>query len=356
MRLLHLRRAAPVVALLGFAAAPSLAAIPAALLPVQDRAGDAAAAAALAGAMRARLAEEHDLATQEVLRDALRDRRLRNVEAVPPAALADLAAAVGVDRLFALTLHHALGEPTPALVASCRAYDGATGEVAAAAFAGGSGLDGRTLLGLGVAATFDEVAARLARELVAQLARNGGRSGAGGGRRSGGKWLAAPVAILPLGTIAEGGGAAEAEAATEALRASLADLGVATLSANLVAETLRRERVLAWGELALPAREALAAAGAATVLTGALESWETRGDGLEPEPVAGLSLRLLDAAGGRILWTGAAEGRGWDRSLPFRLGRDYDHGTLISRLTDRLVTRLVDGDGRVEPDTTRSLR
>jgi TolB-like protein len=316
-----------------------------ALLPVQDRSGDSAAVRAVEEALARGLAGRHELVGRERLRDALRARRVRSVDDAPPEVLQALGRELGAERFVTAIVHLAEREACPRLAVSARSYDAATGELDWAGFEAGSGLDGRRLLGLGAIGELELLAERIAHRLIDGLAAGleaselapAARAGA-----SGGAPVLGAVAVVPLAGLAESDATRAAETATEIVRAVLARRGVPVLSPNRVAESLRRERVLAWGALDVPVRDALAAAGAELLLTGTVEAWEAAGDGFEPEPVVAVALRLLDARSGRILWTGALERRGWDRQGLFRLGRIHDHGTLGERMIDELVETMIE--------------
>lgn len=318
-----------------------------ALLPVQDRAGDSGVARAVELVVARELADRHEVLDPEGLRDALRRRRIRSVDDTPPEALRELAAEVGAGRLVTLVLHLAERDLTPRLALSGRSYDGATGEVAWAGFESGSGLDGRTLLGLGVVEEAEELAARLARRLVEGLET--------GPTASSGEPTVAVLPLSgPLSGSSEDSGTAAAETATEIVRAALVGRGVTVVSPNRVFRALYGrpgdEAAVGWGAVDAGTRRALREEGADLVVTGSVERWETSGDGFEPEPVVTVALRAVDAGSGRILWTGARDRRGWDGETVFRLGRVYDHGTLARRTIGGLVERMLEQTaGRTTP-------
>lgn len=308
-----------------------------ALLPVQDRAGDAAVVRVVAAVLAEELSVRHDVLDPEELRDALRRRRIRSVDDTPPAELRELAAEVGAERFLAVVVHLVEREVTPRLALSARSYDAATGELGWAGFESGSGLDSRGLLGLGTVTEAEVLAERLARRLVGRLAAAGAGTAADG---------PGVVALVPLSGLAETDATRAAETATEIARAALVGRGVPVLSPNLAWEGLylRRggEPLGGWGLVDAATRRAFVEAGAELIVTGSVERWETAGDGFEPEPVVTVALRALDAESGRIVWTGALDRRGWDGETAFRLGRIWDHGTLAARLIERLTERMLD--------------
>ncbi|MFP3938839.1 MAG: hypothetical protein ACLF0P_00905 [Thermoanaerobaculia bacterium] len=308
-----------------------------ALLPVQDRAGDAAVARAVEEALVAGLGAEHRLVAAERLRDALRRGRIRNLDDAPPEVLRGLADELGAERLITAVVHLAERDLTPRVAASARSYHGATGALDAAAFESAAGLDGRTFLGLGVIEEPERLAAGVGRGLLAGLEPDR-RSRREGAAASGD--LPA-VALVPLAGLSGPDATRAAETATEVVRSVLERRGYRVLPPNRTAAAVRSlsgpERVDAWGAVPEPLRRALRDEGAGLVVTGAVEAWEVGGDGFEPEPVVAVALRALDARTGRILWTGGAERRGWDRQGPFRLGRVYDRGSLAERIVEGLV-------------------
>ncbi|HSL82892.1 MAG TPA: GNA1162 family protein, partial [Thermoanaerobaculia bacterium] len=206
----------------------------------------------------------------------------------------------------------------------------------------------RGLLGLGVVETLEP----LAEEVAGRLLRGMGSGGAARGPRGDG---AAVVALVPLSSLSETDATRAAETVTEAVRAALQEAGVRVLSPNRVADALRGARVFAWGALDAAVRRPLAEAGADLLLTGSVEAWDARGDGLEPEPVVAVALRAVDARTGRIVWTGALDRRGWDRQGLFRLGRVHDHGSLAAGIAERLVAGLAAPGGVLAPSAVNTV-
>lgn len=317
-----------------------------ALLPVQDRAGDAAVARAMDEVLESALAERFRLVDRRRLRDAQRRGRVRSLDDASPEVLRGLAKELGAERLVTAVLHRVERDLSPRLAASARSYDGATGELDAAAFESASGLDGRTVFGLGVIEAPERLAEAVGRKLLESLEAPlpVDRLAPGVPAPAGGR--VPVVALVPLAGLSGPDATRAAETATEVVRAVLAREGYRLLSPNRAAVAVRSlsgaERVDAWGAVPVPLRRALRREGAALVVTGAVEVWEVGGDGFEPEPVVAVALRALDAETGRILWTGGAERRGWDRQGPFRLGRIYDRGSLAERIVEELVVGLSD--------------
>jgi TolB-like protein len=160
--------------------------------------------------------------------------------------------------------------------------------------------------------------------------------------------------VLPFASVAAGEATGAADAATQATLAALHRRGVPVVSPNRVAQVLFRHRAFRWGGVDADTRQALAAeVGAASIVTGVVEAWEVAGDELEPEPEVTLALRLVDAASGRIAWTGARERSGWDGEGPFRLGRVYARGALLEGIVDDLMGPLLSGRPTARKGTLR---
>lgn len=316
-----------------------------ALAPLDDRQGDRSAAAAAEAAVRDELEAAYDLVAPERLRDAQRRGRIRSVDDATVDELAGLGRETGAGRIVTVTLHQAVRRTVPRIALSARAYDAATGTLVWAGFESTSGLDGRTVLGLGVIDDLDELAARSARRLMGDyLDAVGGRAPrrAIRNRRSAGAERFGRVAVIPLGAAADRAGTNAAETATEALRAVLFRAGFDLASPVHTAEALRELRFTGWGGIDAPSRLALGRAlGVDHLITGSVESFEMGGGEEEPEPRVALGLRLLDAATGRIVWTGGGERRGWDAQGPFRTGRTYARGDLAERMIRTAVERLL---------------
>ena len=313
-----------------------------ALLPLKQRARNAEAAAAVEIALELQLTAFGEVARGEVARSALRRLRLRDPEIASPDVLRELATELGAAWLVAATLHDVSTHPVPDLAVSMRLYDGTSGQLVWAGFQGRSGLDGRSVLGLGVLTSLDAVSAELVRRLLEE-APIGGDPNARTPRRSDpvshselGK-----LAIVPFTSYVAQDALAVAEAATEAVRAVLFRAGAELASASCVHESLRRQRAQAWGELAVDTREYLASTcGASHLLTGSVEHWDRAGSGLEPEPEIALSVRLLDAQTGQIQWMDSREAAGWDRGSFFGLRRVFSRGVLLDKLLADLIKTL----------------
>jgi len=313
-----------------------------ALFPTQNRAGDSAAVAVVDQTLRDELSRLGRLIGPEQTRDALRRLRIRNGDRAAPALLQQLGEELAADWLVLATFHDADRRLVPRLTVSARVYAQATGELVWVGFQGGSGIDGRKLLGLGAIQELEGLVPVVVRKLLRNLpgdprevkATSSGRqrfSGSGLGK----------VAVVPLAGATARRGTPNAETVTEAMRARLFADGVDLVSPNTSYEALRRLQGGQWGGVTAVTRTALhETAGADTILTGAVEAYAVGGSELEPEPRVAIAMRLLDAATGDILWTGWLERSGWDRGGPFGLGRIYSRGALTENIVETLAQRL----------------
>ena len=221
---------------------------------------------------------------------------------------------------------------------SARAY--VEGELRWVGFRAASGLDRRTLLGMGVETDLEALtlaaADRLMAELEKALASPGGGGTLGRAGATEGRW-----ALLPFTGLTSRSATANAETVTEAARAAALEQGISLLSPNRVSELLRQQRVVRWDQLTEDVRTSLLAdGGAEVILTGSVEIYEA-GGGPEPEPEVSVAMSLVDTATGNTLWSGALERRARDLERPFGLGRIFSHGALAQRLVTRLTNRLL---------------
>jgi hypothetical protein len=128
---------------------------------------------------------------------------------------------------------------------------------------------------------------------------------------------------------------------TEVVRDVGQELGLQFISPNIISGILRRQETLIWGGATRELREALVTeCDAGAILTGAVEIYEVTGSETAPEPRVGISLRLVDAATGNILWTGASERSGFHKKGPFGAGRIHSRGELARQLTKKLLVEL----------------
>jgi TolB-like protein len=329
-----------VASLVGVAPAPAEVI---AMLPVQNRAGDRPATSAVTVALRSELESRGEVVTESTTRDALRRLRVRNGDAASPEVLRGLAAELAADWLVSSSVHDAERRDVPRLAISIRAYRGATGELLWSGFEGCSGLDSRKALGLGAVSELEALAPRVVKRLSEGFGEATGAAGPGSSRTRG----AAPaypgsVAIVPFASTTRRRAALSAETVTEAARAVAIARGIRTVSPNCASDVLRRQGEIRWGAVDAPTRTALRTnCGADLILTGKVEVYDVGGAQLEPEPRVTVAMRLVDAESGRIVWTGAAEREGWDRSRLFRAGRIHSRGELAERLLDDLTKSLL---------------
>jgi len=314
-----------------------------ALLPIQDRAGDDRAVAAVEQALLLQLEEGAQVLDRDRTRGVLRRMRLRNVDAVPQRVIEQLATELGADWLVSATVHDAERRIAPRLTLSARVYRGSTGEPSWIGFVGGSGLDGRSVLGLGVISELEALVPHVVKRLELKLEgdqtdngdenlRSRNPAGASLGR----------LAIVPFAGLTPRRATANSETLTEASRAALHDAGVSLVSPGCTSEALRHHRRFRWGGVDSETGGLLRGVCAAdSILTGSVERYDVGGAQAEPEPRVALSLRLLDAETGAIIWTGALERRGWGRQGLFGLGRVHSRGDLTEAMMQSLIRRLV---------------
>jgi hypothetical protein len=125
------------------------------------------------------------------------------------------------------------------------------------------------------------------------------------------------------------------------VRAQLFRSGIDVVSPNLAFDILRQQQSGRWDGVTARTWSALRSlAGADTILTGEVESYELGGSEFAPRPRVVLAMRLLDAATGRILWTGSLERTGWDSQSLLGFGRIYSRGALTQRIVSILTKRL----------------
>lgn len=319
------------------AGAAELRAEPLAWIAFSSASRDAETTAVTREAVREVLDRSTELVDPDATRDALRTMRLRAPDSASTETLSRLASELGARWLLTVALHDAPSGPVPDLSLGARLYDGETGRLAVAGFAGLSGLDDRGLLGVGTIDHVAELAPRAASRLLEPLLEEAARE-----RTSAAGSLPLPrLAVVPFTSTTRQDGFVVAAAATEALRARLLARGGTLAEPGCVREGLRRREVVHWGELTAGSREAIRrACGVERMVTGAVERWEVVGSGEAPEPIVAVALRLVDAADGQVLWAGSLEARGWGHPGWFGLRRVFSRGRLLEALMDRLTAGL----------------
>jgi TolB-like protein len=322
--------------------AGSAGAIVIALFPIQNSAGDSAAAATADQILRFELSNYGSLVGPERTRDALRRLRLRNGDHAAPALLRLLGKELAADWLVSVSLHDTERRAVPRLTMSLRIYSSATGELLWMDFRGASGIDRRKLLGLGTIDEMDELIPFAVRDLLEELPTSTETSLPTGTQDDLESSLTlGKVAVVPFDGSTKQWATRNAETVTEAVRAQLFRSGVVLVSPNLSHEILRQQQSGRWEGVTARTWTALHAdAGADTILTGEVETYEVGGSESEPRPRVALAMRLLDARTGRILWTGSLERTGWDGQGLLGLGRIRSRGALTVRMTEILAARL----------------
>lgn len=326
-------------------AVASSASLRLAIAPLKRAVGTAEVAAAVESSLSAQLSEYGGVIGIGDTRDALRRLRLRDIDSTSSERLAELAEELEFDWLVVASLHDARSEPVADLALSMRFYE-RSGNLVWSEFLGRSGLDGETTLGFGTVDSVENLAPVVVERLLDESPI--GDQVRRGSRRSKPRDVGAlgAIALLPLTSYVEYEALLVADAATEAARAVLRRSGVALASPSCVRESMRLQWARNWGELPVEARRAIQEdCGAERILTGAVEQWDVRGTGLVPKPEVSLSLRLLDAVSGRILWMDSREATGWDSGGLFGRGRIYSRGVLLDDLLTDLTRSLIRFDG-----------
>lgn len=313
-----------------------------ALLAVQNAAGDLEAASAIDQTLRFELSRFGSLLGPERTRDALRRLRIRSGDRAAPALLRLLGEELAADWLVSASLHDTERRAVPRLTMSIRIYSSVTGNLLWTGFRGSSGIDRRKVLGLGTIDEMEQLVPVVVRDLLEELpasAESPSPASSQDGRKS--RSNLGRVAVVPFDGSTKYRPTLNAETITEAVRAQLYGSGVDLVSPNLSHEILRQQQGGRWEGVTAGSRTALHTdAGADTILTGEVETYELGGSEFEPRPRVAFAMRLLDAGTGRILWTGALERSGWDGQGLFGLGRIYSRGALAERMSEILAKRL----------------
>lgn len=312
---------------------------PAALLPLQNQAGHLEAGQALHQEVQRELELRLSLARAESVRNVMRSLRIRSAADLSADRIRRVQPALQTEWLIFITLHDVNLRVVPALTASAQVFRAETGELYWSGLVGRSGLKGLPWLGLGVTHHLPDLAREVGLQLAADIADAlsspsvaSAQAALDDGRK---------LALVPLAGLTPKQGTANAATVTEAVRDISQELGLQLVSPNRISEILRRQGVLRWGEADRALREELVSAYAVSaILTGAVEVYEVTGGTTAPEPRVEISLRLVDAATGNILWSGAIERSGSHRKGPFGAGRVHSRGELAQRLTKELLTNL----------------
>jgi TolB-like protein len=335
-----------------------------ALLPLQDRVGDPVLASTVQETLRGELMGRYTLVDRVRLRDALRRLRLRDISLASADILGQLAEDVSVDWFFSATLHMAtetelsratqafIGaatEPVPQIILSARVFrivSSDPGRIEAdfawAGFVSASGLDRRSVLGLGVVEDPELLAGETAQRLVAAFLepeRVDAPSPDRGGflRDTLSTEEMGTVAVLPFEGVSDREANIAADTVTQLALAVLQENGIRISLPGEVNQILRRRGILLRGEIDSVTRDALREGGIDHILTGTVENWEVRRRGTEPEPRVSFGARLLDAASGQILWMNGQDREGWDGLNLFGTRRTHSKGRLAQQMMRSLV-------------------
>ena len=309
------------------------------LLSIEDRVGDPEVTAAVETALRAELSALGSVIERDRTRAVLRRLRLRRLEDAEPRLLERLASELEADWLVDVSLQEVQREPA-ALTLAARAIRGVSGSEIRHALISSTGIEGLHLMGLGLIHELVPLVEREMPRLVSQLALDqsslSSPRGTRGRRREVSLWTKR-IAVIPLTSPLSVDASAAATAGTKALHRVLQEEGMEAVSENAVAALLRRHRSTRWGQLDRGTRASIARElGADVILTGSVDAF-TAGWSVEPRPRVAVALRALDAATGRIVWSGELERDGWYRQRAFRRGRVHTRTVLLQELLRRLV-------------------
>jgi hypothetical protein len=342
-----------------------------ALLPLQDRVGEASLARLTEDLLRSELLGRADLAESDAVRAVLRSMRVRDASNEPPDRLAAVASELDVDWFFLATLHEAragrsavradggvFGDAgdTPQVVLSGKILRSDSPALWWAGFDGLSGKDSERAFGLGRVEMLDELIRNVVSRLVAEAGEPRALRGQGRPRPVKGSFLrsgsrpAPPetVAVIPMDSVAALEPTASAEMATAALFAVLDELGFRPLLPGFVRGIREATGQVQYGGTSRSEWEVLATEGGAKwVATGTVETF-VRGQGEVPNPRIGFSVRFLDTGDGKIAWSHGHELTGQDTAGMFDRGRIFSTGDLTHEMMRSLLGELRLGSGTEE--------
>jgi hypothetical protein len=319
----------------------------AAVLPIQDRSGDAEMVDLVAAIVEDEMRQVFAMTPSGELRDAFRRLRIRNPDETPPDELREAVADLGVDWLLSVTLHSVSRGLTPRITLSGWAarVDGTA--LGWAGFHSASGLDSRGAFDRGViddpVVLAERVAAGLVREFHDVVSGRQAEHRRPRAIRSG--YLSRPmtvemlgtVAVLPYQSVTDEDALRRAETMTALARAALFRAGVRVSHPGLVGSVLRRRGLYLRAELDPLSRAAVGArTGAGYLWTGTVERWAPS-TGLEPNPIVAFSSRLIEIESGRIAWIDGVERSGVQQAGLFGKGEIYDPGVLAQVLMESLI-------------------
>lgn len=327
-------------AVLAAAMATHAAASTVALLPLQDRAGNPQASLEVQDAVAAELMlGGQTLVDQQKIREILRRARLRNPVQAPPSVLQRLASDLEADWLVSVTVHVAIDTETPRLTLSGRLYGSNEGELAGSAFRSVAGLDRRRLLGVGEIHSLSALTRWVAKDFIAALMSV--ESTEGPSDRPPipkDQDTLSTIAMIPFSGQTGRSSTASAETVTEVVQMVALRRGLQLVSPNRVSETLRQARIRSWGGVEVEARELLRSrCGVTAILTGSVEQYKIGAGPFGPEAQVAISMRLVDAVSGTLIWSGALEHDTARHPGAFGLRRVNTVGSLALKLTERLI-------------------
>jgi hypothetical protein len=320
---------------------------PGMMLPLQDRAGNGAAAAVVERILIEEMSLRGTLARPTGLRDVLRRYRIRDLNGAPPARLDLLAEELGVSWFFSAKLFEVQGAPMPVVTLSAQVRRKGNPDLEWAGFVSMTGLDTRRALGRNQIYDLETLARRAVRQLVSRLAMKGDWTGSGQTPPpSEEAFVYRPlsleeigrVAVIPFESLTEIKPEESGELVTELAMAVLHGRGVRVAAPGTVDAAQRRQGVLLRGRVSAELRSALDREnGIDMILTGTVEELGLRRGGLEPEPEIAFGARLIGSTRGRIYFIDGGYRSGWDEQKVLGGGRIYAAGALGEQMMQSMV-------------------
>lgn len=321
------------------------------LLPIRDQAGNRSMTDAIAKAVREELSLRMRLVERDDLRDALRRLRMRDPGAVLPAEMDSLAAAFGAEWIVGITVHQAGTDARiPQVALAGRGHRVGRRDLAWAGFVARSGLDDRTVFGLGEIHDLERLCVEAARELVRKWPTGTSRSGRSAGSRP---FSFRPadlqvgpdtrIAVVPFDAI-EGrfDSTSTGVLATDVTLAALHDRGVTTVHPGIVEFVLRERGTLWRGEFDGTVHAALGIRSSPDlVLSGTVEHLQVGRVGAEPNPEVEVGMHAVGEEVGTLVYVGGIDRHGRDRVGPFDTRREYSPGRLLLDSIGRLLDDLL---------------
>jgi len=317
------------------------------ILPVVDRIGEPETAARVDAAFRGVLAMGIELQETTPLRDALRQRRIRQIHTAAPDELSELGRVLGFDWLVTITLHEAFANPVPQITLSAALYRIGEPVYEWIGVMASTGMDQVGWLAIGQINDLDALAEQAAAELARRargdsqtlktkprlgVANSGFLETSGNTPQPGQR-----VAIAPLNSVVFLQPMRSAEIGTLALMAALHERGLQIVYPGLVRRIMLERGRLELGEVTSDLRlDLLRQAEADWVLTGTVEDFQA-GGGINPNPRVAVGCRLLEVGDGHIVWMDGIDRRGSDSQTVFDRGRIFSAGALTLEIFRSLV-------------------